>query len=281
MTFNRLHAFPRRHAGVLLLLLGLAWSSARADWRFDAETGAVYDSNLSRSDRDSEEDWAWKTELRAANGFQLARDLRLNVGADLDGQMWTTYHALSNLDLGSTAGLRYRFGLGRQAPWLVVEDRLGYAWFNEPFRNGWANQFGVRGGMNITERLSFEAGYLFDHFAAQDDFFDISGQNFSLQLTYAVTSALRIAAGYQYRYGDVISYAIPPRPDILGVADAEREDVATFGAYPLRTAYSLEASTNSVSVSAAYAVNNYFSVRVSYEYAVTTHDPLQYEDHLV
>ena len=30
-----------------------------------------------------------------------------------------------------------------------------------------------------------------------------------------------------------------------------------------------------------YAVNNYLSVVVSYEYAVTTRDSLQYEDHLV
>ena len=73
------------------------------------------------------------------------------------------------------AGLRYRFGLGRQAPWILVEDRLAYEFFDEYERDGWSNDFRIRGGIAITDQLSVETGYTFDHFAAHDDFLDLQG----------------------------------------------------------------------------------------------------------
>src|SRR2546430_5864707 len=96
------------------VLLAMTMSLARADWRLDTETGCIYDSNLSNSDRASDEkdDWAWKTDLRAGNGFQLTRDLRLNVAADLRGEVWDRFDAFNKIGGGTSPGLRYRFGLG-------------------------------------------------------------------------------------------------------------------------------------------------------------------------
>ncbi|HEY4283198.1 MAG TPA: hypothetical protein VGM62_09040 [Chthoniobacterales bacterium] len=58
---------------VLLILLS---SFARAQWRFEGETGMLYNSNLSNSDRsaDVRDDWAWSSDVRAANALQLTRD---------------------------------------------------------------------------------------------------------------------------------------------------------------------------------------------------------------
>jgi hypothetical protein len=77
----------------------------------------------------------------------------------------------------------------------------------------------------------------------------------------------------------VISYAVPPRPDIARFA-VEREDEDEFG-QPLRTAYKLLGRTHALSFSAAYQLTKRASVQLGYEYAITTHDPLQYEKHLV
>ena len=273
----------RYRALLLLISFGLgAVSAAWADWRFDAETGALYENNLSESDRaaDEESDWAWKSDVRAGYGLQLSRDLRLNLASDIAGEVWDQFSDFDNIDLGTSAGLRYRFGLGRQAPWILAEDRLAYQFFNEDVRNGWNNDFRITGGLAMTDRLSIEAGYLFDHFAARDNFFDLEGQNGSIRLIYDVNPSLQIALGYNYRYGDAISYAVPPRPDILKISDAEREDITSFGSEHY-TAYRLQASTHSVFVSAGYAVNRFMSIEVSYEYANTSHDPLVYENHLV
>ena len=88
------------------------------------------------------------------------------------------------------------------------------------------------------------------------------------------------ATSYTYRDGDVISYAVPPRPDIVQLADESRS-VSTFGDYPRYTAYRLEGQTHAVSISAGCVVRKNLSVQVSYEYATTSHDPLRYENHSV
>src|SRR5258708_12089733 len=108
---------------VLLILLS---SFARAEWRFEGETGVVYDSNLSNSDRsaDVRDDWAWKSDITAGNGLQLTRDLRLNLGADLRGELWDRFGAFNTLGPGASAALRYRFGFGRQAPSVLLSTRF-------------------------------------------------------------------------------------------------------------------------------------------------------------
>jgi len=267
---------------VLSLLLAMTLNFARAEWRFDAETGGFYDSNLSNSDRpsDEEHDWAWKTDLRIGDGFQLSRDLRLNLAADLRGRLWDQYDAFNEIGAGGSAGLRYRFGLGRQAPWILLEERIGYDRFHETVRSGWDESLRLRGGIAISERIALEAGYIFGNFAAPDDFFDEQGHTANARVIVDLTSSLQIAIGYTYREGNVISYAVPPRPDIL-LLTSESRPVTTFGANPLYIAYRLRGQTNAVSVSAGYALTRYLSVQLAYEYAVTSHDPLQYENHLV
>jgi hypothetical protein len=95
------------------------------------------------------------------------------------------------------------------------------------------------------------------------------------------TSSLQLTVGYSYREGDVISYALPPRPDLVRLAEEIRRNDETFGSDPLLTAYKLLGRAHAVSVSAAYVLSRYASVQVEYEYAVTLHDPLEYEKHLV
>ena len=263
-------------------LLAMTLNFARAEWRLDMETGGFYDSNLSNSDRasDREYDLAWKTDLRIGNGFQLSRDLRLNVAADLHSAVWDHYDGFNEIGAGASAGLRYRFGLGRQAPWILLEERIGYDRFHETVRSGWDESLRLRGGIAISERIALEAGYIFGNFAAPDDFFDEQGHTANARVIVDLTSSLQIAIGYTYREGNVISYAVPPRPDIFRIT-SESRPVTTFGTNPLYIAYRLRGQTNAVSVSAGYALTRYLSVQLAYEYTVTSHDPLQYENHLV
>jgi hypothetical protein len=265
----------------LAVLLAMVASAARADWRVDAETGALYDSNLSNSDRASDEkdDWAWQSNLRVGNGFQLARDLRLNLGVDLREQIWAQYDAFNNVAPGGTASLRYRFGLGRLAPWVLVEDRLAYAFFKEDDRSGVENRFRIKGGFGITERLSVEAAYTFDDYEAKTPFWDLSGNSGAIRLVLDATSSLQVAVGYLYRNGEVISYALPPRPDIFALSSA-RESVNSFGSPPY-TAYRLRGVTNAFSASVGYTLRKYISLQVNYEFRNTTHGPLGYVNHLV
>ena len=263
---------------VLLMLLS---SFARAEWRFEGETGVVYNSNLSNSDRsaDVRDDWAWSSDISAGNALQLTRDLRLNFGADLRGELWDRFGAFNTIGPGASAGLRYRFGLGRQAPWVLLENRFGYDRFQDTAQSGYDNVLNFQAGIALSDRLALEGSYAFESFVAPDDFYDRQVHRGNVRMLFDVTSSLQVAIGYIYREGDVISYAVPPRPDIARFS-IEREDEDEFG-QPLRTAYKLLGRTNAVSFSVAYQLTRYASVQVGYEYAVTTHDPLQYENHVV
>jgi len=264
-----------------IVLLILFSSFARAEWRFEGETGVFYDSNLSNSDRsaDVRDDWAWRSDISAGNSFQLTRDLRMNLGADLRGELWDRFGAFNTIGPGASAGLRYRFGLGRQAPWVLLENRFGYDRFHDTSQSGNDNVFNLQAGIALSDRLALEGGYAFESFVAPDDFYDRQVHSINVRMVFDITSSLQVTAGYTYREGDVISYAVPPRPDIAPFS-IERENEDEFG-QPLRTAYKLLGRTNAVSFSVAYQLMKYASVRVGYEYAITTHDPLQYENHLV
>ena len=265
----------------MVLLVATALSAARAEWRFDAETGALYNSNLSNSDRGSEEkdDWAWLSDLRVVDALQLARDVRLDLGAGLHREAWARFDAFDNIAPGATVGLRYRFGLGRQAPWVRIEDGLAYAFFNEDNRSGRDNSLRVTGGFGITERLSVEAAYIFEDFEAKDRFWSWSAHNAGLRLTYDLTSSLQVALGYSYRDGEVISYATPPRPDLFRLA-SDLDAVNSFEGFPY-TAYKLRGETNALSASAGYTLNKYLSIELDYEFRNTSHGPLDYTNHLV
>ena len=77
----------------------LVASTVHAEWVFEAETGFVYDSNLSNSDRsaDVRDDWAWRSDVSVNNGLQLTRDLRLNLGADVRSDVWDRFDAFDTV----------------------------------------------------------------------------------------------------------------------------------------------------------------------------------------
>jgi hypothetical protein len=270
----------RRRFGLIAVLALMVVMSgiARGDWRFDADSGVVYNNNLSNSDRDFERDYAWDSNLRAANGTQLTRNLRMTLSAELHSQAWASFRDFNNFRPAGSLAMRYRFGLGPTAPWLGVDDQLGYAFFGDKDRSGLENRFQVGGGIGFTDRLAFEAGYVFENFEARDAFWDWSGHIVLARLSYDVTSSLQIALGYSFRNGDVISYALPPRPDIVAIR-SEQETVDTFG-FPNYNAYKLRGSTNAVSISGAYTITKYLSFQLLYEYRNTFHHPLEYENHV-
>ena len=270
----------RLSAAILSVTFTITVGIARADWRVDAETGVLYESNLSnsQSDKDVESDWAWKSQVSVGNGFQLLRDLRLTLAGDLRGEVWDKFSGFNAIGGGAAADLRYRFGLGRRAPWIALTERLGYDAFQENFRSRWDELLGVHGGIALTDRVTAEAGYTFRNLSANDSFFDLQSNSAHARVVVELTSALQVALGYTFRAGDVISYAVPPQPDIVMFA-SESRTVRTFGNDPPYTAYRLSGQTHALSVSASCAITKNLSAQFSYEYAATDHRSLTYENH--
>jgi hypothetical protein len=270
----------RVRSALLGLVFMTASSSTYADWRLGAETGALYESNLSNSDRasDVQSDWAWEGEAHASNGLQLTRDLRLDFGTDVRGAAWSEYDAFDRIGAGVSTSLRYRFGLGRLAPWVLLDERIGYDHFQQSAQSRWDETAAFRGGISLNERLALEAGYTFENLASAGDFFDRQGHRLDAGMVFDLTSSLQVRVGYSYRNGGVISYAVPPRPDVFRIATVRMGDPA-FGIYPLYNAYRFRAETQAASLTVGYTLTRYLSAQAGYEYSVTVHDPLSYENH--
>src|SRR5262249_3660107 len=150
--------------------------------------------------------------------------------------VWGQFCGFDEVGAGLSADLRYRFGLGAKAPWISLGERIGYDEFRENFRSGWDESVRIHGGIAVSERLALEGGYTFENVAADDDFFEQQAHRLNLRLTFDLTSACQIGVGYSYRNGDVISYAVPPRPDIFSFAPV-RPGITTFGTNPTYNAY--------------------------------------------
>ena len=267
---------------LLGLLLAIPISFANADWRLEAETGVTYDSNLSNSDRaaDEKEDWSWTSHGMLARGWQLSRDLRLTCAADFRSQVWARFNDLDRLGGGALAALRYRFGLGSGAPWVSLQDRFGYDRYRDTSWSNWNNSVQFRGGIAVSPRVALEAGYEFESRVAPDDFYDIQGHTADARAVFDLAPSWQVALGYRYREGDVISFAVPARPDIFSIAQI-RPSVPIFGTNPVYNAYRLRGQTHAVSVDTGYQLTRYMSLQLGYEYAVTAHDPLRYRNHRV
>ncbi len=270
----------RRFLWPLVFFTDLHASSARQDWIFDIRSGVLYNSNVSNSDRsaDVRQDEAWRSVLSAGQGFQLNDDLRLSIFAEMDSEVWRTYVGLTNTRPGLSTNLRYRFGLGKDAPWIRLESKLAYADFNEARRSGWDVRPGLRGGVSLTERVRLEAAYEYEHFDARDVVFQHDGHTVAFHGKIDLTASTRLVIGYTYRHGDVTSAATPPRPDIIKIAADLDEPIRTFG--EPYVAYRFEASTHAGSIAINQALTNSVALQASYEYRYTTHDPLHYINHV-
>jgi hypothetical protein len=268
---------------VVLSFLSLSFILAeplRANWMFDGKSGVLYDSNVSRSNRSSDvlDDQAWKTSLAAGYGWQLIDNLRVSLSGELESHIWGNYSALDVVSPSIDANLRYRFGLGANAPWIRSETRSSYSEFRENRRSGWSFHQGLRIGKNITERLSLDGSYLFENFSAQDFIFNQTAHSGSANVNFSVTSSFQVSGGYTFRYGDVISHGVPPRPDIASIASAFGP-VTTFGTPYV--AYRFEASTHVLAMAASQSLNNFAAVQLAYEWQYTSRDQLSYINHVI
>ncbi len=84
---------------------------------------------------------------------------------------------------------------------------------------------------------------------------------------FDVAEKTRLSLGYEFRDGEVVSYAVPPRPDIVALANAQRT-VATFGRPYV--AYNLDAMTHTLGIGISQALTNSVALNFRYEWHYTS-----------
>jgi opacity protein-like surface antigen len=250
--------------------------SATADWIRDFRGEISYDDNLSNSDRESEQRGDFAFDGQAHFGrfvSNFSDDLRITVTADLDARAFARYQDFNRVLLGSFASLRYRFGLGAMAPFVRIEGGGGYANFEQNLQDGWRYRAAITIGKRLTERLALDASYVFEDIGGSIRLFDRRANSFALTAAFDLTEKTQLTAVYEFRDGEVVSYAIPERPDIAALSNVHQE-VNTFGR--IYEAYNLDANTNTLAFGISQALTQSVSVNVRYEWRETSRDQLSY-----
>ena len=268
----------------LMVLIVLAGSgglttTGRADWIRDFSLGGSYNDNISNSQRgaDVRSDWSSVATARVGKFTQLSEALRFTFTLDLAAQLWTDYPNLNNFETGGTAALRWRFGLGAMAPFLRAEVSAHYAGFGQDVQNGGRYRGAITLGKRLTERLEVQAAFLLDSAQAESQVFDQKGIGFALRAAFDLTNRTQLTLDYTYRYGAVISYAVPPRPDIVALAN-DRVALNTFG-QPY-VAYNLDATTQGFAVGLNQALTGNLGCSCRYERWETSRSFLQYTNNV-
>ena len=266
-------SLPNLLTAILLSLAAVGSSSG--DWIRDFRTDVSYDDNVSRSNREADErqDVAFRALAHLGRFDQLSDDLRLALTADFTGEAWERYQDFNHTTVAGTASLRYRFGLGAWAPFVRVEGSAGYACFEQSLQDGARYRSAVTFGKRFTERLSLEASYYFDDNESRVRLFDQQAHHFSVAGSFDLSETTQITAGYELRDGEVITYAVPPRPDIVALANALRQ-VDTFGGDYI--AYNLDATTHTFSVGVSQALTRFLALNLRYERQETSRAHLYY-----
>ena len=127
------------------------------------------------------------------------------------------------------------------APFVRVEASGGYAAFKQSLQSGERFHTGLTVGKRLTERFAIDASYFYEEIGGEVRVFDRFSHAFALSASFDLTERTRLSADYELRSGEVVSYAVPPRPDIVALAN-DRRAVGTFG--EPYVAYNFDAITN-------------------------------------
>lgn len=271
---------PRRLALVLACLPALSVAADLADWAPNITTAATWNSNATNADRSSDTIGAFQLRADASvtHRITVGRNDALFTGASLTAEAWPHFDGLDLASLGPRFAWQHKFGLGAFAPAFTLEFSGDAVFARESDRSG------LTGGVTfaLRKRLDSATRVSLAHERTRHDarafVFDRTGHETTLELARDLDEHWSFNLAARYREGDVLSYATPPRPDLVALAKV-RVPNTTFDR-PF-VAYSLEAHSLSGSLALNYALNDATALTFGYDFRDTTRRPLRYVNHLV
>lgn len=279
-------AFAGRRAGlprrVLVAgMLVLAATGARAEgWAPSLTLSATWHDNASNASAASDRIGALQTgaELRLSERYDLARNDSLHVSARFAGDVWRRYSGLTGGSAGMRAEWQHKFGLGARAPVASVELAADAVTAKESGRRGTSTGVTLALRKRVGDLWRVTLKQEFARHDARQAVFDRAGAETALEFVRDLTESAWFGLRLNYRKGTVLSYATPPRPDLVALAQNLAE-VETFGR-PM-VAYSIEARSAGARASYIGALSAQSAVILAYEWRDTERSPFKYVNHLV
>jgi hypothetical protein len=261
-----------------LLLTPLLVSAA--GWAPNLSTTATWQSNVTNADVSSDKigDLQFRADLSSSQRFSLGHDDALIVGARLEADAWLRFDGLNRAALGPTLAWTHKFGLGPFAPVFSLELAGSDVGARESERSGLAGSVALVGRQRLDEATLVAFTYERTRHNARDGLYDRTGAEGALRVTRDLAAEWSLSATARYRRGDVLSYAAPPRNDLVALA-RDHDDNTTFGRDFI--AYSLEAHTLAAALALSRTLDDATAFTLGYEYRDTTRHPVRYVNHLV
>jgi hypothetical protein len=250
------------------------------EWAPNLTVTGVWNSNATNANLGSDKISAFQTtaDLVATKSFQFGGSDSLHPGLHAAAEWWPQYAQLTTGAVGVSGEWQHKFGVGALAPLLSIAGNGDVVVARETGRRGtsYGVTLAIRKRFNDVTRLTLTEEL--SRLDARYSVYDRSASLTTLELSRDVTDIARFTVAAFWRDGTVVSYATPPRPDLVGVA-AHRLTVDSFDR-PL-TAYSLNARTLGAKFGIIRALDDSSAVILGYEYRDTDHSPLRYVNHLV
>ncbi len=263
-----------------LLLTGLALVARADQWAPNLTLTTTWQDNASNSDRAADKISAWQinADIVANERYGLTGSDAVHFGFHVGGDWWPHYRNLLSGAVGVRADWEHKFGLGALAPIFSVELSGDQIAARETGRRGTSASvaFALRKRFNDAWKASLTQD--FSQLYARYAVYDRQGATTTLEVSRDLGEVSRLALSAFFRAGDVLSYATPPRPDIVPLAP-NRMPVTTFDR-PF-VAYSVDAHTVGGKIAYIRALDPSSAVILGYEVRRTERDALRYVNQLV
>lgn len=269
-----------RPALLLACLPALGCAALPAGWAPNITATATWNDNVTNADRTTNALSAlqFRADAEVTHRLGVARNDALFFGGRLAAEAWPRFDGLDVIALGPRLAWQHKLGLGALAPAFSVELAGDAVFARESDRAGLAGgaTFALRKRLDQATRVSLTQEWA--RHDARAAVFDRTGAETALALAHDLGENWQVSLGARWRAGDVLSYATPPRPDLVSLAKI-RVPNTTFDR-PL-VAYSLDAHSLTGSLALTRALDNATSLTVGFDYRDTTRRPLRYVNHLV
>jgi hypothetical protein len=267
-------------AFVLLFVAVLPLEGAlSAALEISAELGGRYESNASNSNLASDRlaDGFFTAHLQAGTSGVWGRDWRWHARLSGEGEQAFRFTGLSQIEGGVRLGVERKFGLGWNAPRLQIDFYTAYRGSGQDGASGARLSPSLGFVWQLVERGGLSIRYLPQWFFAEGAVFYSGSQEGRIAGWFDLFPKTRLFADYSIRYGDVVSYATPPRPDLAAIAEV-KEPTDVFGAE--RMVYRFDAWTNSVRAGFEQELTSWLKLRMAYRFEFTNRGSLTYANQI-
>jgi hypothetical protein len=244
-----------------------------------AEVGGRFESNASNSNLSSDRlaDGFFTARVDAGTSGVWGRDWRWHAQLACEGEVAFRFTGLSQIEGGIRLGVERKFGLGWKAPRLQLDLYTAYRGAGQTGASGARLAPSLGFVWQLVERGGLSLRYVPQWFFAQGAVFYSGAQEGRVSGWFDVFPRTRLFLDYSIRYGDVVSYATPPRPDLAAIAEV-KEVTDVFGAE--RIVYRFDAWTQSVRAGIDQDLTTWMKLRMAYRFEITQRGSLDYANHI-